>query len=102
MMENALPLLVLAIPILLLWNLTARTRRQQRDIRAVQDVLTPGAEVMTGSGMFATVVDVDDERVVLETAPGHHSTWDRRAVVKVVTPSADALTSDDEEGAEAS
>lgn len=100
-MESVLPLLILALPLLLLWNLTARTRRQQRDLRAVQDVLAPGAEVMTGSGMFATVVDVDDDRVVLETAPGQHSTWDRRAVVKVVTRTADAVPSDEESGAPA-
>jgi len=101
-MENVLPLLVLAIPVLLLWNLTSRTRRQQREMRAVQDVLAPGAEVMTGSGMFASVVSVDGERVVLETGPGQHSTWDRRAVVKVVTQPADALTSDEESDAQAS
>ena len=100
-MESVLPLLILALPLLLLWNLTARTRRQQRDLRAVQDVLVPGAEVMTGSGMFATVVDVDDDRVVLETGPGQHSTWDRRAVVKVVTRPADAVPSDEESGAPA-
>ena len=101
-MKDVLPLLILAIPILLLWNMASRARRQQRDIRSVQDVLVPGAEVMTGAGMFATVVNVDDERVVLETSPGQQSTWDRRAVVKIVTRPTDALTSDDETGAEAS
>jgi len=95
-MESVLPLLVLAIPVFLLWNVSSRARRQQREIRSVQNVLTAGAEVMTGAGMYARVVSVDDERVVLETAPGQQSTWDRRAVVKVVTQPADALTSDDE------
>jgi len=102
MLESALPLLILAIPIFLLWNMASRARRQQRDIRSVQDVLVAGTEVMTGAGMFATVDNVDDERVVLETSPGQQSTWDRRAVVKIVTQPADALTSDDESDAEAS
>jgi len=102
MLESALPLLILAIPVLLLWNLASRARRQQREISSVQNVLEAGAEVMTGAGMFATVVSVDDERVVLETSPGQKSTWDRRAVVKILTPPADALTSDDESDATAS
>jgi preprotein translocase subunit YajC len=102
MLTSAAPLLILAIPILLLWNMATKARRQQREIRSVQEVLVSGVEVMTGSGMFATVVNVDDERVVLETSPGQHSTWDRRAVVKIVTRPADALTSDDESDAEAS
>jgi preprotein translocase subunit YajC len=101
-MPDVLTLLVLAIPVLLLWNLAARTRRQQREVRAVQDSITTGADVMTGSGMYATVVSVDGDRVVLESAPGQRSTWDRRAVVKVVTRPADALTSDDEPDAKAS
>ena len=100
-MRDLLPLLILAIPVLLLWNLASRARKQQREARSVQELLIPGAEVMTGSGMFATIVSVDDERVVLNTGPGQESTWDRRAVVKVVTPPADALTSDDDSSAEA-
>jgi len=101
-MEGVLPLLILAIPVLLLWNMASRARRQQRDIRAVQDVLEVGSAVMNGAGMYATVVSVDDERVVLEASPGQQSTWDRRAVVKIVTRPADALTSDDESDAAAS
>jgi preprotein translocase subunit YajC len=101
-MDGVLPLLILAIPILLLWNMASRARRQQREIRSVQDVIVSGAEVMTGAGMFATVVSVDDERVVLETSPGQQSTWDRRAVVKIINSPADALTSDDESDATAS
>jgi preprotein translocase subunit YajC len=100
-MRDLLPLLILAIPVLLLWNLASKARKQQREARAVQELLVPGAEVMTGSGMFATIVSVDDERVVLNTGPGQVSTWDRRAVVKVVTQPADALTSDDDSSAEA-
>jgi len=100
-MRDLLPLLILAIPVLLLWNLASRSRKQQREARAVQELLIPGAEVMTGSGMFATIVNVDDERVVLSTGPGQVSTWDRRAIVKVVTQPADALTSDDDSSAEA-
>jgi preprotein translocase subunit YajC len=100
-MRDLLPLLILAIPVLLLWNLASRARKQQREVRSVQELLVPGAEVMTGSGMFATIVSVDDERVVLNTGPGQVSTWDRRAVVKVVTQPADALKSDDDSSAEA-
>lgn len=81
------PVLLLAALGLLVFSL-ARGRRQQRQLQTVQSRLTPGTEVMTGSGLFGTVVAVEDSVVVLETAPGQTSRWDRRAVVRVVTPPA--------------
>jgi preprotein translocase subunit YajC len=77
--------------------LFVRTRSQQRDMAAVQAKIAPGVDVMTAGGMFATVIDVDDDVVVLETAPGQRSRWDRRAVARVITdPDAIANTAEEE------
>lgn len=94
---DLLPLLIVAIPVLLLWNMASRARRQQRDMQTVQEQLVPGSEVMTSSGLFAKVVSLEDERVVLETGPGQESTWDKRAVVKVITAQAEVPSDDDSE-----
>jgi len=42
----------------------------------------PGSVVMTGAGMFGTIVSVEDDQVTLETAPGQTSKWLRQAVVR--------------------
>ena len=70
----------------LLFLMFSRTRRQQREVQQTQANLTVGVEVMTASGMFATVVELDDQAVVLETGPGQRSRWDRRAVARVIGP----------------
>ena len=78
--------LLLAIPLVLLVLLTLPGRRRGRALREAQSQVNPGAVVMTGAGMFGTVVSVDGDQVTLETAPGQTSRWLRQAVVKVVTP----------------
>ena len=59
------------------------TRRRQRELLSVQQRLAPGVRVMTTSGLYATVRDVADARIVLETSPGVHSTWARNAVARI-------------------
>jgi preprotein translocase subunit YajC len=78
-------ILLLVVSVGLLVLLTMNRRRQQRDAQTMQSRLAVGSEVMTGSGMFATVVELEDGVVVLETAPGQTSRWDRRAVTRVVS-----------------
>lgn len=78
--------LLLAIPLVLLVLLTLQGRRRGRALRDAQSQVRPGAVVMTGAGMFATVISVDGDQVMLETSPGQTSRWLRQAVVKVVTP----------------
>ena len=38
---------------------------------------------MTTSGLYATVREVTDSRIVLETSPGIQSTWARNAVARI-------------------
>lgn len=78
-------------------------RRQSQQSRAIQQVqagLAPGQEVQTTSGLYATVVELDDEIVVLETAPGQHLRWNRAAIrsVVVVPTEAEPAPVGDEEG----
>jgi preprotein translocase subunit YajC len=76
--------------LLLMFN---RTRRQQREAQNLQATVTEGSRIMTTAGLFATVVELDDATVTLETAPGQRSRWDRRAIARV-------LPADEAEGAE--
>lgn len=77
-----LVLIVAAFFFLLIRPQRARARKLQQ----VQAALSPGAHVMTTSGMFATVTGIDDEAVTLELAPGVHVRFLRGAIAKVVPP----------------
>jgi preprotein translocase subunit YajC len=76
--------LILALPLLLFWMVVSRSRRQQRVLAVRQDSLQAGMRVMTSSGVYATVVSVDEPTIaVLEIAPGVHTRWARRAIAEI-------------------
>jgi preprotein translocase subunit YajC len=58
-------------------------RKQQAQQQA--NTLQPGARVVTTAGMYATVVDVDGDDVILEVAPGTEVRYMKRAVMNVVS-----------------
>ena len=58
-------------------------RRQQAQQK--QNTIQPGARVRTTAGMYATVVAVDGDDVILEVAPGVESRFMKRAIMDVVS-----------------
>lgn len=80
------PLIIFAIlAVGLLFLMSSRTRKQQRTQQEFRSSLVPGDDVMTGSGLFGTVVEVDDDSdiITLETEPGGAQTrWLRAAIAK--------------------
>lgn len=71
------------------WMSVSRMRKQQQGaLEAVrlQESLVPGQEVMTGSGLFGTVVETDDITVTLEISPGVTSRWLRPAIARLIMP----------------
>jgi preprotein translocase subunit YajC len=66
-----------------------RQRKAQEQARAV----APGSRVRTTAGMYATVVGVDGDDVILEVAPGVEVRYIKRAIMQVLP--------NDEEPAEA-
>jgi preprotein translocase subunit YajC len=60
-------------------------RRRQQAMQQ-QNAVAPGARVRTTAGMYATVVAVDGDDVVLEVAPGVEVRYLKRAVMDVVSP----------------
>lgn len=88
-------LIILALAFGAMWLMTSRTRKQQKEAASFRANLAPGQEVMTGSGLFATVVAVEDDVITLETSPGVTSRWLRPAIAKLVEPP--VATEDDED-----
>lgn len=77
-------LFFLLIMAALLVFMFSRTRKQQKNQQQMQSTVEPGAQVMTTSGMFGTVVERTDEHVAIEIAPGLVTRWTPRAVARVV------------------
>ncbi|MHB8594898.1 MAG: preprotein translocase subunit YajC [Acidimicrobiales bacterium] len=60
----------------------SQAARRQRD---TMTEISPGDEVLTGAGIFGTVLDVSDDRVTIETAPGTHMTVLRSTIARRLT-----------------
>jgi preprotein translocase subunit YajC len=70
----------------LLYFVTIRPQRnRQRQAMQTQREVGPGARVRTTAGMYATVVAVDGDDVILEIAPGVEVRYLRRAIMEVVS-----------------
>ena len=76
---------LLAVMLFLSFRKGKKVQQQQAQMRST---LAPGVEVMTGAGIFGTVVAVDTEgqRVTLETAPGTRMDVHLQGVTTVVEP----------------
>jgi preprotein translocase subunit YajC len=80
--DKLAPLIILALPVLMLWWMSSRARRQQRELAAVNASLAVGDSVMTSSGLFGQITTLSEESVELQIAPGIVTRWDRRAIVR--------------------
>ncbi|MFI7455146.1 preprotein translocase subunit YajC [Nonomuraea sp. NPDC049714] len=83
-LSSILPLILLVVVFYFL--LIRPQRKRQQEALKMQNSLAPGARVMTTTGLFATVVAVENEDVILEVAPGIETRWVKAAIGRVVTP----------------
>lgn len=72
-------LLVLLLPFLLLIFIVFSQRRRTQQVQALQNSLAVGDEVVTTSGLYGTIVALDDTVVTLDTGSGTLR-YDRRAI----------------------
>jgi preprotein translocase subunit YajC len=84
---NPSTLILILVVVVGFYLLMIRPRqRRQQQAQQKQNTVQPGARVRTTAGMYATVVDVDGDDVVLEVAPGVEVRYMRRAIMDVVSP----------------
>lgn len=89
-------LLFIMVPLGMYFLMIRPQQRRQRELAQMQSALAPGAEVMTGGGMYGTVTEVDEEdgTVVLEISSEVHVRFARAAIARVLTPAADEDTAE--------
>jgi preprotein translocase subunit YajC len=101
--SSFLPLLFLVVIFGAMYLLFIRPQqRRNREIQSMQSRLGPGDEVMTGSGIYGTVTEIDEANgtVDIEISPEVVVRFARGAIAKVVTQApqddhAEAETEDD-------
>lgn len=79
-------IIIIALAFGAMWLMTNRTRKQQRAAGDFRANLEVGNEVMTGSGLYGTIVAIDGDTITLESMPGNESRWIRAAISKLVDP----------------
>jgi len=78
------PIIIVALFALLYFVMIRPQRNRQRQAAQMQNEVVPGQRVRTTAGMYATVVSLEGDDVVLEVAPGVNVRYMRRAIMDVV------------------
>ncbi|MEE2038590.1 preprotein translocase subunit YajC [Nocardiopsis sp. CT-R113] len=79
-------LMIILVFWLLFWRPNQKRRQQEAQM---QSALAPGVEVMTKAGIFATIVEIHEQDVLLEISPGTRIRMLKAGVGEVITPAAD-------------
>jgi preprotein translocase subunit YajC len=78
-------LLIVVGVLVLMYFVTVRPQRnRQRQVMNTQSNVEPGQRVRTTAGMYATIVELDGNDVVLEVAPGVEMRFLRRSIMEVL------------------
>jgi preprotein translocase subunit YajC len=87
-------LMMVAVLALMVVFMIRNSSKQKADREALIAKVVKGANVMTASGIFGTIVsiDVEENEVVLETTPGTKLRVHRQAISTVVEKSTPAAT----------
>jgi preprotein translocase subunit YajC len=80
------PILIVLVFVGFYFLMIRPQRRRQQQVAQQQNTVNPGARVRTTAGMYATVVAVDGDDVVLEVAPNVEVRYLKRAIMEVVAP----------------
>ncbi|KAF0847521.1 preprotein translocase subunit YajC [Nocardia caishijiensis] len=81
-MDFLFPLLILALLVPMFFGIR-KQKREAEKVASMQETLKVGDQVITTSGLYGTVVEVDDSSVDLEIAEDVVTTWLRQAIREV-------------------
>lgn len=98
---GALSFLIFLIPIGLLFFMMRNQRKRMAEQQSVQQAVQIGDEVLTSSGMFGTVVEVEeDDTIWVEIAPGTRVHMVRGGVARRIVDEDEYVEEDEEQDAD--
>ena len=71
--------------------------KRRREAQQMQSQLSPGDEVQTVGGMFATVSSIDGDAVTIEPSPGVYLRFTRGAIARVVKQTSTPVADDEDD-----
>jgi len=75
--------LILIVAAFYFFLIRPQNKRRREQIQ-MQNAVEAGTKVLTTNGMYATVTAVEDDRLVLEIAPGVEARFLKQAIMQVV------------------
>ena len=87
---------VILIGVVFYFLLFRPQRRRQQQQAQMQRQIEPGQRVMTTAGMLADVVEVEDDAVILEIAPGVEVRFVKAAIGQVIPDDEEEIEDEDE------
>ena len=93
------PILIVLVFVGFYFLMIRPQRRRQQQVQQQQRTVAHGAGVSTTAGLYATVVEVDGDDVVLEVAPGIEVRYLKRAIMEVIQPGDEPEAYEDDETA---
>lgn len=84
---------LLAIVIIFMFR---NSRKRRADAEALQSKMVPGTEIMTQTGIFGTLISIDEDtnQAIIETTPGTKLRVHRQVIARVVEPD-EAIVTDE-------
>ena len=79
-------LILIAVFGLMMWMMSRGAKKQRQAAQDLRAGLEVGQQVMTASGFYGTIVDIDGDVITLESTPGIETMWKRDAVASVTEP----------------
>lgn len=81
-MDFLFPLLILALLVPMFFGIR-KQKREAEKVSSMQEALKVGDAVITTSGLYGTIVDLDEDTIDLEIAEDVITTWLRQAIREV-------------------
>lgn len=95
---GALSFLIFLVPIGLLFFMMRNQRKRAAQQQAIQQGVAIGDEVLTSSGMFGTVVEIDDDDTLwVEISPGTRVHMVRGGIARRLVDEDELVVDEDEE-----
>ena len=94
-------IIILVAMLAIMYLLLIRPQRaKQRAAQEMLNRLAPGDEVLTVGGMYGDVIEVEEDKVVLEIAEDVHIEVSRQAIARIIQDEPPAVADADEPDAE--